>query len=64
MLFDAPTSALDPDMRDEVCAVIRELAREGMTQLIVSHDEAVRDFAARVWTMREGLIADDRRAVV
>ena len=64
MLFDEPTSALDPAMRDEVLAVIRELAREGMTQLIVSHDEAVRDFAARVWTMRDGVIADDRRPVV
>ena len=64
MLFDEPTSALDPEMRDEVLAVIRELAREGMTQLIVSHDEAVKDFATRVWTMREGVIADDRRAVV
>ena len=64
MLFDEPTSALDPEMRDEVLAVIRELAREGMTQLIVSHDEAVKDFATRVWTMRDGVIADDRRAVV
>jgi ABC-type polar amino acid transport system ATPase subunit len=64
MLFDEPTSALDPEMRDEVLEVIRELAREGMTQLIVSHDEAVKGFAARVWTMRDGVIADDRRAVV
>jgi glutamine transport system ATP-binding protein len=64
MLFDEPTSALDPEMRDEVLEVIRDLGREGMTQLIVSHDEAVRDFATRVWTMRDGVIADDRRNVV
>jgi ABC-type polar amino acid transport system ATPase subunit len=64
MLFDEPTSALDPEMRDEVLEVIRDLGREGMTQLIVSHDEAVKDFATRVWTMRDGVIADDRRNVV
>jgi polar amino acid transport system ATP-binding protein len=64
LLYDEPTSALDPEMRDEVLAVIRELAREGMTQLIVSHDGSVRDFATRVWTMRDGVIADDTRAVV
>jgi ABC-type polar amino acid transport system ATPase subunit len=64
MLFDEPTSALDPEMRDEVLEVIRELGKSGMTQLIVSHDEAVRDFATRVWTMRDGVIADDRRNVV
>ncbi len=64
LLFDEPTSSLDPAMRDEVLAVIRELAREGMTQLIVSHDAAVRDFAARVWVMADGRITDDRRTVV
>jgi ABC-type polar amino acid transport system ATPase subunit len=65
MLFDEPTSALDPAMRDEVLAVIRELAAAGMTMLVVSHDEAVpREIATRVWTMKDGRIAEDRPRVV
>ena len=65
MLFDEPTSALDPAMRDEVLAVIRELAKTGLTIMVVSHDEAVaRDIATRVWTMRDGRIVDDQRRVV
>jgi ABC-type polar amino acid transport system ATPase subunit len=62
LLYDEPTSALDPAMRDEVLAVIRELAGSGLTQLIVSHDQAVGRFAARVWEVRDGRITDDRRA--
>ena len=38
MLFDEPTSALDPEMRDEVISVMRDLARGGMTMLVVTHE--------------------------
>jgi ABC-type polar amino acid transport system ATPase subunit len=65
MLFDEPTSSLDPAMRDEVLEVMKDLARRGMTMVVVSHDEAVpREIATRVWTMKDGVIADDRRRVV
>jgi len=44
MLFDEPTSALDPEMIGEVLEVMKELAREGMTMIVVSHEMG---FAAR-----------------
>ncbi len=60
MLFDEPTSALDPEMREEVMQVIRELARGGMTMLVVTHEmHLARDVASRVWVIDRGRIAED-----
>jgi polar amino acid transport system ATP-binding protein len=57
ILFDEPTSALDPTMVSEVLAVIRRLAREGMTMLIVTHEmDFARDVSNRVFYMDEGVI--------
>ena len=57
ILFDEPTSALDPTMVSEVLAVIRRLAREGMTMAIVTHEmDFARDVSNRVFYMDEGLI--------
>jgi general L-amino acid transport system ATP-binding protein len=62
MLFDEPTSALDPGMRDEVMGVIRDLAKGGMTMLVVTHEMAfARDVASRVWVIDSGRIAEDGR---
>ena len=59
MLFDEPTSALDPEMVGEVLEVIRELGREGMTMIIVTHEmEFARDAADRVVVMDQGRIVD------
>ena len=60
ILFDEPTSALDPTMVSEVLAVIRRLAREGMTLAIVTHEmDFARDVSNRVLYMDEGLIYED-----
>jgi ABC-type polar amino acid transport system ATPase subunit len=60
MLFDEPTSALDPEMRDEVMQVIRELAKGGMTMLVVTHEmQFAQDVASRVWVIDRGKIAED-----
>jgi ABC-type polar amino acid transport system ATPase subunit len=60
MLFDEPTSALDPEMRDEVMQVIRELAKGGMTMLVVTHEmQFAHDLASRVWVIDRGRIAED-----
>jgi polar amino acid transport system ATP-binding protein len=57
ILFDEPTSALDPTMVSEVLAVIRRLAREGMTMIIVTHEmEFARNISTRVFYMDEGII--------
>lgn len=57
ILFDEPTSALDPTMVSEVLAVIRRLAREGMTMIIVTHEmEFARNISNRVFYMDEGVI--------
>ena len=57
ILFDEPTSALDPTMVSEVLAVIRRLAREGMTMAIVTHEmDFARSVSSRVFYMDEGLI--------
>ena len=57
ILFDEPTSALDPTMISEVLAVIRRLARDGMTMAIVTHEmDFARDVASRVLYMDEGVI--------
>jgi ABC-type polar amino acid transport system ATPase subunit len=60
MLFDEPTSALDPELIGEVLAVMRQLAEEGMTMLVVSHEMSfVHDVSHRVVFMEEGIIAEE-----
>ena len=59
MLFDEPTSALDPELTGEVLAVIQQLAEEGMTMLIVSHEMAfVRRVSDRIVMMDHGEIVE------
>ncbi len=60
LLFDEPTSALDPQMVGEVLSVMRSLAQEGLTMIIVTHEMAfARDVSSRVVFMDQGLIAED-----
>ncbi len=60
MLFDEPTSALDPEMIKEVLDVMRDLSRDGMTMLIVSHEMGfAREAAHRVLFMNDGLIEEE-----
>lgn len=59
LLFDEPTSALDPEMVGEVLDVMQQLAREGMTMLVVTHEMAfARDVSNRVVYMNEGVICE------
>ncbi|MBL8968002.1 MAG: amino acid ABC transporter ATP-binding protein [Spirochaetaceae bacterium] len=60
LLFDEPTSALDPEMVGEVLGVMRDLAAEGMTMVVVTHEMGfARDVADRVLFMDEGLVAEE-----
>ncbi len=60
MLFDEPTSALDPEMIGEVLEVMKELAREGMTMVVVSHEMGfAREVANRVVMMDEGQVVEE-----
>ncbi|MBR5239275.1 MAG: amino acid ABC transporter ATP-binding protein [Clostridia bacterium] len=60
MLFDEPTSALDPEMVGEVLDVMKKLAREGMTMLVVTHEMGfAREVADRVIFMDEGTILEE-----
>ena len=60
MLFDEPTSALDPEMVGEVLDVMKELASEGMTMVVVTHEMGfAREVATRVIFMDEGIIQED-----
>lgn len=60
MLFDEPTSALDPEMIGEVLAVMKELAHEGMTMIVVSHEMGfAREAADRVVMMDDGQIIEE-----
>ena len=60
MLFDEPTSALDPEMIGEVTALMREIAKDGMTMLIVSHEMSfIKSFCTRVLFMDEGKIIEE-----
>ncbi|MFE7270586.1 amino acid ABC transporter ATP-binding protein [Streptomyces sp. NPDC057623] len=62
MLFDEPTSALDPEMINEVLEVMRQLARDGMTMIVVTHEMGfARSAANRVVFMADGRIVEDRR---
>jgi glutamate transport system ATP-binding protein len=61
LLFDEPTSALDPEMINEVLEVMRQLAREGMTMVVVTHEMGfARSAANRVVFMADGKIVEDR----
>ena len=60
MLFDEPTSALDPEMVGEVLAVMKKLANDGMTMVIVTHEMGfAREVADRVLFMDEGVIVEE-----
>ncbi len=60
MLFDEPTSALDPEMVGEVLAVMKKLARDGMTMVVVTHEMGfAREVADRVLFMDEGVILEE-----
>ena len=60
LLFDEPTSALDPEMVGEVLNVMQELAQEGMTMLVVTHEMAfARDVSNRVVYMNKGVICEE-----
>ncbi len=60
VLFDEPTSALDPTMVGEVLTVIRQLASEGLTMMIVTHEmKFARDVSTRIFYMDEGVIYED-----
>ena len=62
MLFDEPTSALDPEMIKEVLEVMIELAREGMTMLIVTHEIGfAKNVATRILFMNDGKILEDEK---
>ena len=59
MLFDEPTSALDPEMVGEVLNVIRDLTKEGMTMIIVTHEMGfAREVSDRVFFMDEGIVME------
>ena len=60
MLFDEPTSALDPEMVGEVLEVMKDLAREGMTMVVVTHEMGfAKEVADRVLFMNEGYIEEE-----
>ena len=60
MLFDEPTSALDPEMVGEVLAVMEELAGEGMTMAVVTHEmNFAKDVASRVLFVDDGQILEE-----
>ncbi|WP_018664868.1 amino acid ABC transporter ATP-binding protein [Heyndrickxia acidiproducens] len=60
MLFDEPTSALDPEMVSEVLAVIKDLAKEGMTMVIVTHEMGfAREVGDRIFFMDQGQIVEE-----
>ena len=60
MLFDEPTSALDPEMVGEVLSLMKDLAKSGMTMVIVTHEMGfAREVADRVLFIHEGIIAEE-----
>ena len=60
LLFDEPTSALDPEMVGEVLDVMKDLAREGMTMVVVTHEMGfAREVASRVIFLDDGVIAEE-----
>lgn len=62
ILFDEPTSALDPEMVGEVLKIMQDLAQEGLTMIVVTHEmEFARDVSSRVIFMDKGVIAEEGR---
>ena len=60
MLFDEPTSALDPELVGDVLAVMRDLATEGMTMMVVTHEMSfAREVANRVVFMDGGVVVEE-----
>ena len=60
MLFDEPTSALDPEMVGEVLSIMRNLADEGMTMIVVTHEMAfAREVADKVVFMADGVVVEE-----
>ena len=60
MLFDEPTSALDPELTGEVLAVMRQLAQEGMTMLVVTHEMGfARNVSSRTVFMENGVVVEE-----
>lgn len=60
ILFDEPTSALDPEMIGEVTNLMRKLAREGMTMIVVSHEmNFIRSFCSRVIFLSDGIVKEE-----
>lgn len=60
MLFDEPTSALDPEMIGEVTNLMRQIASEGMTMIVVSHEMSfIKNFCTRVIFMEDGKIIEE-----
>lgn len=60
MLFDEPTSALDPEMVGEVLAIMKELAEDGMTMVVVTHEMGfAREVGSRVLFIDEGIVAEE-----
>ena len=60
LLFDEPTSALDPEMVGEVLSVMQQLAKDGITMLVVTHEMAfARDVSSRVVFMSQGVICEE-----
>ncbi|MCW6117619.1 amino acid ABC transporter ATP-binding protein [Lactiplantibacillus plantarum] len=60
MLFDEPTSALDPEMVGEVLNVVQELAKDGMTMVVVTHEMGfAKSVADRIWFMADGYIQEN-----
>ena len=59
MLYDEPTTALDPEVKGDVTSLMREIAGEGMSMIIVSHEiEFIKDFASKVIFMDDGKIVE------
>jgi ABC-type polar amino acid transport system ATPase subunit len=64
MLFDEPTSALDPELIGEVLNVMKKVAKEGMTMIVVTHEMGfAREVADRVLVMAEGEIIESQKPV-
>ena len=60
VLFDEPTSALDPELHEEVLQTMRQLAKEGMTMIVVTHEvKFAQDVADRVVVMAEGVVVEE-----
>ena len=62
LLFDEPTSALDPEMVGEVLSVMQDLAQEGMTMLVVTHEmNFARNVSSKVVFMEDGVILEESK---